>query len=549
MTSKIFRAILTTAAVVLLSSFLVFFFVTYGYLDSSRQKRLADDLYLAAAGTQESGKDYLLGVGESELRLTWIDSQGKVLYDSWEDAEKLDNHASREEVQEALATGSGSSVRYSDTRMEKTIYQAVRLADGTVLRISVSSMTTLSLAVDMVLPVMWLVLLAILLSAVFARRMARRIVKPLNEMNLEYPLDNQIYEEITPLLHRVGEQHRQISRQMANLKQKTEELEQITRNMKEGLVLLDKDSVVLSINPAAKTLFGVDESCVGRDFLTVDRKQELRKAVDTVYSKGRSEVHAQRNGREYLFELSRIESQGKIMGAVILALDVTEQTQAQQNRREFSANVSHELKTPLQSIIGSAELLESGLVKPEDQPRFLGHIRQEATRLMNLVQDIIRLSQLDEGVELPKEPVQIGPVAQEIFQSLTPVAEKKQVTLKRTGAGFTMLGVRRLLYEILYNLTENAIKYNKPGGSVEVFLGMEAGSKVMRVKDTGIGIPAEHQARIFERFYRVDKSHSKQSGGTGLGLSIVKHAVASHKGTITLESQEEQGTTVTVKFP
>ncbi len=549
MTSKIFRAILSTAAVVLLCGLLVFSFVMYGYLDDSQQERLTDDLYLAAAGTQLAGRDYLLGVQREDFRLTWIDAQGNVLYDSWEDEARMDNHAAREEVREALATGSGSSVRYSDTRMEKTVYQAVRLSDGTVLRISGSSMTTLSLALGLLLPVLWVVLLAILLSAVFARRMARRIVKPLNELNLEYPLDNRVYEEIAPLLHRIGEQHRQISRQMKNLKQKTEELEQITRNMKEGLVLLDKDCLVLSINPAAKTLFGVDDSCVGRDFLTVDRKQELRKAVETVYSKGRSEVHARRNGREYLFELSRIESQGKIMGAVILALDVTEQTQAQQNRREFSANVSHELKTPLQSIIGSAELLENGLVKPEDQPRFLGHIRQEAARLVNLVEDIIRLSQLDEGVELPKEPVQIGPVAQEIFQSLTPVAEQKQVTLKMTGAGFTMLGVRRLLYEILYNLTENAIKYNRPGGSVEVFLGMEAGSKVIRVKDTGIGIPAEHQARIFERFYRVDKSHSKQSGGTGLGLSIVKHAAASHRGVITLESQEEKGTTVTVKFP
>lgn len=549
MTSKIFRAILSTAAVVLLCGLLVFSFVMYGYLDDSQQERLTDDLYLAAAGTQLAGRDYLLGVQREDFRLTWIDAQGNVLYDSWEDEARMDNHAAREEVREALATGSGSSTRYSDTRMEKTVYQAVRLSDGTVLRISGSSMTTLSLALGLLLPVLWVVLLAILLSAVFARRMARRIVKPLNELNLEYPLDNRVYEEIAPLLHRIGEQHRQISRQMKNLKQKTEELEQITRNMKEGLVLLDKDCLVLSINPAAKTLFGVDDSCVGRDFLTVDRKRELRKAVETVYSKGRSEVHAQRNGREYLFELSRIESQGKIMGAVILALDVTEQTQAQQNRREFSANVSHELKTPLQSIIGSAELLESGLVKPEDQPRFLGHIRQEAARLVNLVEDIIRLSQLDEGVELPKEPVQIGPVAQEIFQSLTPVAEQKQVTLKMTGAGFTMLGVRRLLYEILYNLTENAIKYNRPGGSVEVFLGMEAGSKVIRVRDTGIGIPAEHQARIFERFYRVDKSHSKQSGGTGLGLSIVKHAAASHRGVITLQSQEEKGTTVTVKFP
>ena len=549
MTSKIFRAVLSTAAVVLLCGLLVFSFVMYGYLDDSQQERLMDDLYLAAAGTQLAGRDYLLGVQREDFRLTWIDAQGDVLYDSWEDEARMDNHAAREEVREALATGSGSSARYSDTRMEKTVYQAVRLSDGTVLRISVSSITTLSLALGLLLPVLWVVLLAILLSAVFARRMAKRIVKPLNELNLQYPLDNQVYEEIAPLLHRIGEQHRQISRQMKNLKQKTEELEQITRNMKEGLVLLDKDSLVLSINPAAKTLFGVDDSCVGRDFLTVDRTRELRKAVETVYGKGRSEVHAQRNGREYLFELSRIESQGKTMGAVILALDVTEQTQAQQNRREFSANVSHELKTPLQSIIGSAELLENGLVKPEDQPRFLGHIRQEAVRLVNLVEDIIRLSQLDEGVELPKEPVQIGPVAQEIFQSLTPVAEQKQVTLKMTGAGFTMLGVRRLLYEILYNLTENAIKYNRPGGSVEVFLGMEAGSKVIRVRDTGIGIPAEHQARIFERFYRVDKSHSKQSGGTGLGLSIVKHAAASHKGTITLESQVDVGTTVTVKFP
>ncbi len=549
MTGRIFRSTMLVAAVVLLCSLGFIMGVLYDYFDGVQIDQMKNELELAGAGTELMGQDYLEQVRSDRLRITWIARDGTVLFDSKADVSTMGNHSNREEVQEAAAYGEGSSVRYSSTLTQKTTYEAKTLSDGTILRISVSSVTSAVVMWGMLQPIGAVIFVAVALSAVLSIRMAKRIVKPLNELDLEKPLENEAYEEISPLLHRINQQHLQISAQMRKLKYKTDEFEQITANMKEGLVLMDKKGLVLSINPAAKELFGATDFCIGQDFLTVDRKIDVQSAVEEVFSKGTSQVHVSRNGREYQLDLTRIESQGSVMGAVLLAFDITEQYTAEQTRREFSANVSHELKTPLQSIIGSAELLENGLVKPEDTGRFVGHIRQEAARLVNLVEDIIRLSQLDEGVELPQENVDLYELAEDISDSLRPIADKKNVTIEVEGTHCSVVGVRRLLYEIAYNLCENAVKYNTVGGSVTVHVGCEHGNTVFRVADTGIGIPAEHHSRVFERFYRVDKSHSKQSGGTGLGLSIVKHAAQYHNAKLQLESVPNQGTTITVIFP
>ena len=362
-------------------------------------------------------------------------------------------------------------------------------------------------------------------------------------------MDNDTYEELSPLLGRINQQRRQIDAQMQELQRKRDEFDQITGNMKEGLVLLNEKGMILSINPAARTLFRAGGACVGQDFLTIERSSDVSHALQTAMEQGHSEIRTEREGREYQMDMSRIESEGAVTGAGILAFDVTEQALAQRNRREFTANVSHELKTPLQSIMGSAELMENGLVKPEDMPVFIGRIRSEAARLVTLIEDIIRLSQLDEGVELPVECVELYALAQETAQSLSDAAEAKSISLTVTGQPVTVHSVRRLLSEILYNLCDNAIKYNVPGGRVSVDVAGTAEGAAITVSDTGIGIPAEHQARVFERFYRVDKSHSRASGGTGLGLSIVKHAVQDLGGTIRLDSTPGQGTSIRVTIP
>ena len=346
------------------------------------------------------------------------------------------------------------------------------------------------------------------------------------------------------MLRRINQQHLQIHSQMRKLQHKTDEFVQITSHMQEGLVVLDKETHIRSINSAAMQIFGVGVSCVGSSFFLVNRSQILRNALNDALDRGHGSAVLELNGRAYRFDMSSIRSDGNLLGAVILAVDVTESQNAEQMRREFSANVSHELKTPLQGIIGSAELLESGMVRAEDTPRFVGHIRKEAARLVSLIEDIIRLSQLDEGVELPAEQVDMLQLCQDVKEILSPSAADKQVTVHITGSGFDVMGVRRMLHEIVYNLCDNAIKYNVPGGSVTIHVE----NNRLVVKDTGIGIPAIHKDRIFERFYRVDKSHSKASGGTGLGLSIVKHAVAYHKAEISLDSTPGKGTTITIEF-
>lgn len=548
MTSKIFKSILSVAIAVLLASLVVITGMLYQYFGTMQESQLKDELSLAASATEQLGQSYLSQLDSDRYRLTWVDADGTVIFDTHADSASMDNHENREEIKEALLTGTGSSVRQSSTLTEQTIYEAVRLEDGSILRISVSRATAFVLVIGMFQPILMVLFFAAGLSAWLARRMAKRVVEPLNNLNLDQPMENEAYEELSPLLHRIHTQHIEIEQQMQELQHKRDEFDQITDNMKEALVLLDHSGRILSINPAAKNLYEIASVTIGEDFLTLERKQFMREALEQAKVQGHAEFRAQKNGRDYQFDVNRIDSDGNTRGMVILAYDITEQVNAEKHRQAFTANVSHELKTPLQAIIGSAELMENGIVKTDDLPRFVGHIRKEASRLLYLIDDIIRLSQLDEGAEMDQEDVPLKQLAEDVCETLTDAAKLKDVTLEVTGEDVVMRGVRRLLYEILYNLCDNAIKYNRAGGSVMVSVSQKTNEICVSVKDTGIGIPPEHQDKIFERFYRVDKSHSKQSGGTGLGLSIVKHAVQYHHGKIVLASQVNVGTTITVLF-
>lgn len=548
MTSKILKSILSVAVAVLMSSLIIITGVLYQYFGNVQEEQLKDELSLAASATEQLGEEYLDGLNSERYRLTWVNADGIVLFDSHADIATMENHANREEIKEAFAFGIGSSTRKSSTLTEQTIYEATRLDDGSVLRISVSRATAIVLVLGMIQPIAIVLVIAIVLSAWLAHGMAKRVVEPLNSLNLEKPMENDVYEELSPLLHRIHAQQIEIKSQMRTLKHKQDEFDQITGNMKEALVLLDNTGRILSINPAARTLFNAGIVRIGEDFLTVERKQNMRLSLDETQKQGHSVFRDKKNGREYQFELSRIDSDGNVHGMVILAFDITEQVNAEKHRQEFTANVSHELKTPLQSIIGSAELMENGIVKYEDVPHFVGRIRKEASRLVVLIDDIIRLSQLDERTEMPHEDVSLRVLSEEICESLSDAAKMKNVSLEVTGDEGIINGVRRLLYEIVYNLCDNAIKYNNPGGSVKVSVEQKQGAVCLRVQDTGIGISQEHKDKVFERFYRVDKSHSKQSGGTGLGLSIVKHAVQYHHGKISVESELNVGTTISVLF-
>lgn len=549
MTKKIFHSIVIVAASVLLASLVIISSCFYEYFGRLQRQEMKDELYLAATAVEHGGDDYLKNISSGHFRLSLIAKDGSVLYDTAADAESLENHGGREEIKQALESGEGESIRYSSTLLQKTIYCAKRLDDGRVLRISVSRATVGAIAMGMISPIIAVGVGALVLSGVLASRLAKRIVEPLNRLDLEHPLDNDSYEELSPLLSRINKQRAQIAEQLAELRHRTDEFEQVTGNMKEGLVLIDTNENVLSINSAARNIFSAAEDCIGKSFLTVDRSRDLNAAIHSAFEHGHSEIHSDKNGRTYQFDISRIDSDGNAFGAVILLFDITDRENAEKLRREFTANVSHELKTPLQGIIGSAELIESGMVKAADMPRFVGHIREEAQRLVSLVNDIIRLSQLDEGDSLPMERVDLLAVAEEAAADLSEAAKARNISLLAEGESVFVFGIKRLLYEVIYNLGENAVKYNVESGNVLISVAKEENSAVLTVNDSGIGIAPEHQSRIFERFYRVDKSHSKASGGTGLGLSIVKHAVQRHGGKIELESEPGKGTTIRVILP
>lgn len=548
MTKKIFRSIFTVAFVVLLASIGIATSFLYDYFNDSQQSRLKAELLLVADTVNEVGVEYFDNFDSTVFRFTIVDADGTVLYDTQAKADEMVNHAGREEIIEAFETGEGSSARNSETLTEKTFYEAVLLENGDVLRISVSQLTLGALILGMIPAIFAIILVATVVAIVLSLAMAKQITEPLMKLDLEHPADNVAYEELTPILTKLHKQHKQIKKQMNSIRRKSDEFEQLVSSMNEGLVLLDEHAMVLSMNQAAKKIFGVSKDVKGDDFLLYDRTTRMSKAIWEALEGNHSEYTEERNGCEYQFTVNPIESSDKILGAIILVFDVTDRVFAERNRQEFTANVSHELKTPLQSIIGSAELLETGLVKDEDKGKFIGNIRKEASRLVNLINDIIRLSQLDENSEVATESVELMSVANEVVEVLSTSAAKKNISLNIEGEPCTITGVRRYVYEIIYNLCDNAIRYNIDDGNVTIKISKETGSAEISVSDTGIGIAPEHQSRIFERFYRVDKSHSKETGGTGLGLSIVKHAVQYHNAKVFLESEVGKGTTVTVKF-
>ena len=550
MTKRIFRAICLVALAVFLASVTLIMGILYDYFSQVQQDQLRIEAGLAARGVEENGADYFDGLDTQSYRITWIGADGTVLFDSDSDAGTMENHLEREEVKQAMASGFGHSSRYSSTLMERLLYSAQRLDDGSVIRLAITQNSVLTIMLGLIQPVLLVSLVAVILALALASRVSKTVVRPLNELNLDEPLNNEGFDELSPLLRRIDSQQRQLKGQALELKQKKDEFLAVTSNMSEGLVLLNSSGTILSINNAALTILDADKSSVGQDILTVNRSLEMQKLLEEARTGQRSETKLCLSGREYQLDASPIISGGNIGGVALLLFDITERENAEQLRREFTANVSHELKTPLHSISGCAELMKNGMVKPEDTVRFAGQIYSEAQRLINLVEDIIRLSRLDEGAEdMQRERIDLYALSGSVIDSLGNEAKENKITLELCGGPAFIWGVRQLVSGMIYNLLDNAIKYNKANGSVKLSVSNEGEFSVVKVSDTGIGIPPEHQSRVFERFYRVDKSHSKEVGGTGLGLSIVKHSAMVHNAKIDLQSTPGKGTSITVRFP
>lgn len=550
MTKKIFRSIFFATFVGLIVSFVLTMGALYQYFGGLSERQLRNQLDLAAQGVELEGNFYFEGLDSENYRITWIDSDGTVIYDNEADPDQMGNHANREEFIEAKNTGYGESVRYSDTMTTRLVYEAKELSDGSVLRMSITQYSVFMLVLGLVQPLAVAVGLALAFSAFMAMRLAKRIVRPLNEIDLDHPLENVGYEEISPLLHRIDAQQDELAERSGELGQKQKELDTILENMAEGMILLKRNGKILAINKAASDLLDTDRSAVGRPILTISRNLDLENVIEKAYTGERAEKVITFHGGSYQVSASPVSQRGDVIGVAVIMYDVTEHEQAEQMRREFSGNVSHELKTPLHSISGYAELMKDGLVKPEDVRPFAGKIYKEAQRAIQLVADIISLSHLDEGAEdMKREKVDLYAEANAAVCRLLTEAKNAHVTLTIGGSHAEMIGVPDLLETITYNLCNNAIRYNKPGGMVHVEVRAEDGKAILDVRDNGIGIPKKDQKRIFERFYRVDKSRSRAVGGTGLGLSIVKHAVMIHHGQIDLQSAENAGTHITVTFP
>lgn len=524
--------------------------ILYSNFDGQMRKELSKEAAYLAYGVEQQGLDYLKNIKDKSARITYIDQDGTVLFDNKTDVSEMKNHSDRTEFQKAEKYGAGESSRYSDTLSEKTIYYALRLKDGTVLRVSSTQDSVLALVENLIFPLCGLLCLMLILSGIMASAISKRIVKPINELDLEHPEENQIYEELSPLLSKIHRQNREIQNQLELAKQQQQEFSLITENMQEGLIVIDKYTMILSANSSAWNLFRMDKVRQGESVYCLDRAEDFRHAIEHVLEGEHEELVLKLNGSDIQLIANPVVRGQKTEGAVILLVDVTEKLERENLRREFSANVSHELKTPLTSISGFAEIIQGGFVKDEDIPKFAGRIYKESQRLLQLVEDVIQISQLDEE-KTPYiwEPVDVYQVCKNAFDSLKEKAYKMNVHLYICGESMKMEAIRTLLEEAVYNVCDNAIKYNRNDGSVSIFLEQTAQEVQIVVKDTGIGIPREDQDRVFERFYRVDKSHSKEIGGTGLGLSIVKHAVSTLNGSVGLRSEVGSGTEVTLRFP
>ena len=551
MTKRIFRSIIAVALMVLMASVALILGALYSYFNNMQFTRLQEETSLMARNVALEGADYFADTQfTTTCRVTWIASDGSVLYDNRSDSASMENHLAREEVAQALETGSGKSSRYSDTLLEHYLYTAQKLPDGTVLRLSSTQSSVLNLLLGISQFIAVVLALAIVLSFALASHLSKSIVKPINEMDLDNPLSNQDYEEIQPLLRRLEAQQSRLRAQDMELGQKRKEFEAVTRALSEGLVLLNSAGTILSINPAAARLLCVTPNCLGADFTVANQDPDIAALVEEALAGKKGEVTVSLAEGEYLAAASPVKTAGTISGVVLLLFDVTQKQQAEQLRREFTANVSHELKTPLHAISGYAELMKSGMVPQQDMTAFSEKIYSQAQRLIQLVEDILRLSRLDDGAEdMQWSRIDLYQTARSAIQTLASSAELNQVTVCLEGESSVVNAIPQLASAILFNLMDNAIKYNRPGGSVTIRVKDLGGQALVIVSDTGIGIPKEHQHRVFERFYRVDKSHSREVGGTGLGLSIVKHAVMILDGQIRLSSTPGKGTTVEVRFP
>ena len=548
MVNKIFRSNFFTSMLILLMSFCLIFDVLFSYFEAQMFTELESEAGYISYAVKNDGIDFINNFNEKGKRITWVSSDGTVLADTKADAEELENHADRKEIADALKSGKGTSSRYSDTLMQKTLYYAEKLDDGTILRVSTTQNSVVIILLGLLQPLIIIIVLALIISIFLSYRLSKAIIKPINELDLDNPAANESYEELTPLLKKISAQKKTIDRQIKEAEQKQEEFKLITENMSEGLLVIDKDSNVLSYNQAAVRLLEISDVKSG-SVLAFSRSKGFRSVVEKALSGERAESDISHDENTYNLIANPVYENEKIIGAVIVIIDITESVKREQLRQEFTSNVSHELKTPLTSISGFAEMMKSGGTPDETVIDFSTSIYDEAQRLITLVSDIMKISELDEGsVPIEKENVDIYELSKDIVKRLTPIADKRNITFNIIGDTAKVYGARKILDEMIYNLCDNAIKYNKESGTVDVIVNQAGGKTSVTVRDTGIGIPASEQSRVFERFYRVDKSHSKLVGGTGLGLAIVKHSAMYHNAQIEIDSEVDKGTIIKIIF-
>ena len=549
MIKKIFRSTLLANFLVLLASLALIMGALYRYFTQVQMEQLQTQTALAAKGISAEGMDYFDGLKTASTRITWVDNTGVVLYDTDYDAQTMENHGDRQEIKDALETGYGESSRYSSTLTQTSLYIAQRLDNGTVVRLSVTQHSIFLLLLGLLPTLLLIVLVVIGLSVLTAKYTAKRLVQPLNQLDLDAPLENPAYEEISPLLRRIDHQQKELGHQEPLLLQRKGEFDTIISKIREGMILLDKNGQIISMNPAAQSLLQTDESSIGKEILELVRNLQLHQLIEEGVEGRKGEAIFNVDQTTYKVLARPVISEDQLTGMVLLFFDVTDQWQAEQMRREFTANVSHELKTPLHIISGYSEMLRNQLVSEDDVQVFAQKIYTESQRMVQLVEDIIHLSLLDESPQIAMEPLDLHQLAQESLESLSGKASQKQIALHLKGEEAQIQGNRALLSSVIYNLCDNAITYNQPKGDVFVTIRQTDKNTILEVRDTGIGIPKDEGERIFERFYRVDKSRSKKVGGTGLGLSIVKHALKCHGATIQVDSQVGKGTRMTVIFP
>ncbi len=549
MDKKIFNSNFFTSLFILLISFILTFVVLFSHSQKQLLSELESEAGYIALAVENEGVEYIKNFEGDDKRITLIADDGTVLIDTLADESKLDNHADRQEIKDALINGSGTSTRFSDTMMKRTVYYAVRLSDGAVLRVSAMQDSVFVLLISLVYPLSIIIIIALILSLIISHKVSKSIIKPINELDLDNPAGNEAYEELTPLLKKISAQKRTIEKQVRIARQRQEEFNLITENMSEGLLVIDSNANVLSHNKAAAQLLEIENLKNGGSALLFNRTKNFRELIEQVLLGSRAEKEIDHDDSVYSLIANPVFEGEEVIGAVIVIIDVTESVRREQLRREFTSNVSHELKTPLTSISGFAEIMKSGGTPDATVVDFSSSIYDEAQRLITLVSDIIKISELDENPSLfEKQELDLYELSQNVIKSLKPLADKQNISLDLIGEKACVFGTPKIIDEMIYNLCDNAIKYNKPNGRVDIIINSTEAKVNLTVRDTGIGIPKGEQSRVFERFYRVDKSHSKQVGGTGLGLAIVKHAAAYTGAEIMLDSQEKVGTSVTVSF-